>query len=159
MDDAADNGAALDPDGEPGSTDFSGASGVVVGDHATQHNQFHGAGRVARTAYLEQVKDIAPAKLRDRERELEELADFCRGAEPYIWWKGRPWAGKSALLARFALHPPQGMDVVCFFITGRLAAQADSTAFTEALLEQLASLTGQQLPASPALSARDLTPA
>jgi hypothetical protein len=53
------------------------------------------------------------------------------------------------------LHPPEGTDVACFFITGRLAAQADSTAFTEALLEQLAFLAGEQLPASLAPTARD----
>ena len=155
VDGAADVGAARDPARAPGDVHFPGAGVVVVGDHATQHNYSHGAGRVARAAYLEQVGDIAPTKLRDRERELEELADFCRGDEPYAWWQAGPWAGKSALIAWFALHPPEGMDVACFFITGRLAAQADSAAFNEALLEQLASLLGEQLPASPALSARD----
>lgn len=156
MEGIGDGGTARDPARETGGMHFPAARGVVVGDHATQHNHFHGDGRVARAAYLEQVReDIAPAVLRDREWELEELADFCRGDEPYIWWQAGPWAGKSALVAWFALHPPQGMDVACFFITGRLAAQADSSAFTEALLEQLASLLGEQLPASPALSVRD----
>jgi RNA polymerase sigma factor (sigma-70 family) len=47
------------------------------------------------------------------------------------------------------------MDVAAFFITARLAAQADSTAFSEALAEQLASLLGEQLPASAAIGNRD----
>jgi hypothetical protein len=40
-------------------------------------------------------------------------------------------------------------------VTGRLAEQADSTAFAEAVLEQVASLTGERLAASLALTARD----
>ena len=57
VDGAADVGAARDPDPrEPGDVHFPGAGVVVVGDHATQHNYFHGAGRVARAAYLEQVR-------------------------------------------------------------------------------------------------------
>lgn len=129
--------------------------GVLVGDHGTQHNHFNGPGRVAGTAYLEQVRDIGTAELRDRKRELQELADFCLGDEPCIWWQAGPWAGKSALMSWFVLHPPQNVDVICFFVTGRLAAQADSTAFTEAVLEQVASLTGERLPASLAPTARD----
>jgi len=38
-----------------------------------------------------------------------------------------------------------------FFVTARLATQADSTAFTDGLLDQLAALTGEQVPpAAPA---------
>jgi hypothetical protein len=56
---------------------------------------------------------------------------------------GRAVGRQSALTSWFALHPPEGIDVVCFFVTGRLSEQADSPAFTEALL---ACLAGQQLP-------------
>ena len=38
------------------------------------------------------------------------------------------------------------MRIVSFFITARLAAQDTREAFTEVLLEQLAELTGQDLP-------------
>lgn len=98
----------------------------------------------ALTAYREQLADIAPPKLRDRGQELTELVRFCAGTEPYRWLQAGPWAGKSALLASFARFPPRGVDVVSFFITSRFAGQSDSDAFTEALLEQLAALVGEQ---------------
>lgn len=62
-----------------------------------------------RSAYLAQVRQIAPPQLLDREAELDELARFCveeqRGA--YTWWRAGPWAGKSALLSTFVVHPPE----------------------------------------------------
>ena len=107
-------------------------------------------------AYLHQVRRIAPPDppgLVGRETELAELASFCldAGRGPYAWWQAGPWAGKSALLASFILrHPPEirkRVRFVSFFITARLAAQDTRQAFTEVMLEQLATLTGQALPA------------
>ncbi|MET9625932.1 trypsin-like peptidase domain-containing protein [Lentzea sp. NPDC006480] len=95
------------------------------------------------SAYQALIAEVAPEHLHGRERELGELARFCAGDEPYLWWQAGPWAGKSALLAWFALHPPDGVDVVSFFITGRWAGQSDSDAFTEALLDQLTALVGE----------------
>lgn len=94
-------------------------------------------------AYQALVAEAAPEQLHDRNWELGELVKFCAGDEPYLWWQAGPWAGKSALLAWFAQHPPSGVDVVSFFITGRWAGQSDSDAFTEALIEQLAALVGE----------------
>jgi transcriptional regulator with XRE-family HTH domain len=93
-----------------------------------------------RPAYLAQVRDIAPDALIGRERELAGWAQFCVGNDPYAWWQGRPWAGKSALASWFVLHPPGGTEVVSFFITGRLYGQADSDAFLDAMVEQLDAL-------------------
>ncbi|MFF9251769.1 P-loop domain-containing protein [Streptomyces globisporus] len=92
------------------------------------------------SAYKAQIADIAPDHLYDRERELDELARFCADEEAYFWWQARPWAGKTALLSWFALHPPAGVEVVSFFITSRFVGQADSDAFIEAMIDQLASL-------------------
>ena len=88
-----------------------------------------------------------------REAELAELAAFCLedGRGPYVWWQAGPWAGKSALLSTFVLHPPtlvaRRVRIVSFFITARLAGQGTRDAFTQLLLEQLAEVTGQELPA------------
>ena len=90
-----------------------------------------------RSAYLEQVRDIAPDALIGREDELADWAEFCAGTEAYAWWQAGPWAGKSALASWFVTHPPAGVDVVSFFITGRLSGQADSDAFLDAMIEQL----------------------
>ena len=108
------------------------------------------------SAYLQQVRRIAPPDppgLLGREAELAELAGFCLddGRGPYVWWQAGPWAGKSALLSTFVLRPPpevaERVRIVSFFITARLAAQDTREAFTQVLLEQLADLTGQDLPA------------
>ncbi|WP_406477953.1 caspase family protein [Streptomyces sp. NBC_01615] len=101
--------------------------------------------------YLAQIRDLAPLTLQDRQPELAELAAFCQGNEPYVLWQGGPWTGKTALLSSFALRPPPETDVVSFFITGRLAGQSDSMAFTDALIEQLALLLDE-----PSLSTRTL---
>jgi hypothetical protein len=106
---------------------------------------------VVRSAYQEQVRRIAPGELREREGELAELAAFCIEAEAarpaYLWWQAPAWAGKSALLAWFVLHPPEGVRVVSFFVTARYAGQSDRVAFVEVLIEQLAELLGRALPA------------
>ena len=99
-----------------------------------------GPGNFVRSAYLEQVRDIAPDTLVGRDGELAEWAEFCAGPEAHAWWQAGPWAGKTALASWFVTHPPAGADVVSFFITGRLAGQADSDAFLKAMIEQLAAL-------------------
>jgi hypothetical protein len=94
-------------------------------------------------AYQAQVRDIVPDRLLDRDAELDELVRFCAREQPYLWWQADPWAGKSALMAWFVLHPPAGVDVVSFFVTARLAGQSDSDACTDALIEQLGALVGE----------------
>ncbi|GAB2530884.1 caspase, EACC1-associated type [Nocardia heshunensis] len=101
------------------------------------------------TAYTTQIRDLAPEHgLIDRAAELVELAEFCVGDEPYVWWQAGPWAGKTALMSWFALHPPPGVRLVSFFITSRLAAQDDHHAFTDAVLEQLSALLPDQAAAA-----------
>jgi hypothetical protein len=96
-----------------------------------------------RASYLLQVRDIAPEVLLGRAEELLALAGF---AEPYGWWEGPPWAGKTALMAWFALHPPPDVDVVAYF------AGASGDTFLDAVSEQLAALAGRSVEA-PATSA------
>ncbi|MEV0034055.1 hypothetical protein [Nocardia sp. NPDC050793] len=101
------------------------------------------AGPVAPSLYLAQVREYLapPGGLRSRGDELEMLADFCRrGDQPYLWIQGAPWAGKTALLSWFVSNPPPDLTVIGFFVTNRLADQRDHTAFTTAVLDQLAVL-------------------
>ncbi|WP_030779927.1 trypsin-like peptidase domain-containing protein [Streptomyces sp. NRRL S-920] len=100
-------------------------------------------GALAQSAHVRQVRDIAPPRLVAREAEIEELVTFCAGRdEPYQWWQALPWSGKTALASTFVLHPPAGVRTVSFFVTARWAEQADSDAFTDALIAQLAPLAG-----------------
>ncbi len=90
----------------------------------------------AESAYLALVVDTAPDELIGREKDLKDWAEFCAGAAPYAWWQAGPWAGKTAMASWFVTHPPAGLDVVSFFITG-LSGQADGDAFLDAMIEQL----------------------
>ncbi|MCG5461947.1 hypothetical protein MED01_006820 [Micromonospora sp. MED01] len=111
-------------------------SGIVYGDVQV------GMQPVPRSGYGEQIRRIVPEVLVGREAELRELAAFCTAdaGDPYIWWRAGAWAGKTALMSWFALHPPPGVRVVPFFVTARFAAQNDRVAFTDVVLEQLGEL-------------------
>ena len=143
------------PAGEGAVSARGDISGIAsIGDYALnvqaeQATVNVGPGRaVARSAYRKQVERLAPPELVGREAELRELAAYCTdpGLGPYVWWQAPAWAGKSALLSTFVLHPPPGVQVVAFFITARLGGQDTREAFTEVMLEQLAELLGQDLP-------------
>jgi hypothetical protein len=115
-------------------------------------------GAPVRTRYRQQVLRIVPPFLVGRDTELAELAEFCTAPEPrrpYTWWRGDAWAGKSALMSWFVLHPPQGIRLVSFFITAQLASQDNRVAFIENVLEQLAVLLGEPVPAPLTESIRD----
>lgn len=131
-----------------------GGVGIGAADRVTINLGFPQS--IARSAYQQQVRRIAPPDppgLLGREVELAELAQFCLEPDcgPYVWWQAGAWAGKSALLSTFVLRPPpevhDRVQIVSFFITARLAAQDTREAFTQVLLEQLAEVTGQSLPA------------
>ena len=103
--------------------------------------------QLLRSAYLEQVRNIAPDVLIGRDTELAEWAEFCAGPETYAWWQAGQLAGKTALASWFVTHPPAGVDIVSFFITGH----GDSNAFLDAMIEQLNAINsvgGQTAPAA-----------
>ncbi|MET9524803.1 trypsin-like peptidase domain-containing protein [Streptomyces coeruleorubidus] len=108
-----------------------------------------------REAYEAQLRDMAPQVLEDRDAELRRLAEFCGGPDPYLWVQAPPWAGKTALVAWLALHPPRGVVPVWFFVTARLAGQADSPACTEAFVQQLAVVAGREPTRHAAPAVRD----
>lgn len=103
---------------------------------------------IARSAYRQQIRRIAPELLEGRQAELVELSEFCTRAEgpSWAWWQAPAWSGKSALMASFVLNPPDGVQIVSFFVTARWAGQSDRTAFADIVLEQLAELAGLPLP-------------
>ncbi|MEU8816719.1 hypothetical protein [Actinoplanes sp. NPDC048796] len=108
------------------------------------------------SGYVAQLRDMAPLELYDREPELAELTRWCTdGDDRYVWWQAEARAGKSALMAWFALRPPGRTWIISFFVTGRYAGHADNTAFTSELLDQLSVMTGEQLPVLASPPARD----
>ncbi|MGW5667380.1 hypothetical protein [Micromonospora sp. NPDC003776] len=146
------------PDSATAWLDAGDVRGLQVGSHNTQHNQFGYEPPVVRSAYLEQVRRIVPPELKDRDAELAELAAFCAGDPEYAyaWWRAPAWAGKSALMSWFALHPPPGVRIISFFVTGRHHRQNDRKAFVDNVLEQLAELLERRsLPAGLTDSTQD----
>ncbi|WP_320065488.1 hypothetical protein [Micromonospora sp. RTGN7] len=122
--------------------DADHAYGVQVGANNTQYNSYGYVPPVVRSAYVEQIRRIVPPDLKGRDAELAELGAFCTG-EPdyrYAWWRAPAWAGKSALMSWFVLHPPVGVRIVSFFVTARHHQQNDRRAFLDNVLEQLADL-------------------
>ncbi|MFJ2767360.1 hypothetical protein [Streptomyces sp. NPDC087300] len=117
---------------------------VVTGDHSPVTLVPR-----ARSAYWEQVKRIVPPRCAGRESELAALADICRAADgpSHTWLRGGAWAGKTGLLSWFALHPPPGVRIVPFFVTAHYGAYNGVAAYVEIVMEQLAELVGESLPA------------
>ena len=98
-------------------------------------------------ALADQLAEIVPVNgLQDRDEELAELTEFCAGSDSYAYWQAPPWAGKTALVATFAQHPPAGVTVVPYFVTARQAGENDSTGFLRAVSAQLAALMSEDLP-------------
>ncbi|MFE3547388.1 hypothetical protein ACFXN2_01815 [Streptomyces kronopolitis] len=105
-------------------------------------------------SYAAWIEDhILSAQLVDREAELQELAEFCSGPDrpggsAYRWWQAPPWAGKSALVADFALrHRPDSVEVVSCFITDRLGRN-DQSVFLETVMRQLALIAQREVGAA-----------
>ena len=118
-------------------------SGIVSTGHNAVNIQIGGALPPAQSLYLHQVRRIAPPRLLGREAELVELAAFFpESTREYRWWRADAWAGKSAVMSWFVLHPPSRVRIVSFFVTARMAAQNDRGAFVENVLEQLQALLG-----------------
>jgi len=80
---------------------------------------------------------LAPGVLIARDEDLARLAAFVRSPERWRWVQGPPFAGKTALLAWFALHPPEGIDVAACFLR-RTTGQANADYAVDVLTRQLA---------------------
>uniref|UniRef100_A0A8D3WI47 Tetratricopeptide repeat protein n=1 Tax=Streptomyces pratensis (strain ATCC 33331 / IAF-45CD) TaxID=591167 RepID=A0A8D3WI47_STRFA len=100
-----------------------------------------GQARAPRSGYMLEVQELSAQRFEGREAELAAMAAFSSAPEAdtsgYWRWLAPAWAGKTALMAHFALHPPPDTDVLAFFVTARMADRADRTAFLSALESQL----------------------
>ncbi|UXX97437.1 ATP-binding protein [Streptomyces sp. AD2-2] len=95
--------------------------------------------------------NFRPDLLVAREMEIRELEGFCTGTpegdwSAYLWWQAGPWAGKTALLAEFAMrHRPPGLEVASCFITDRLGNNTREEFLAE-ISPQLAAIAGRTPP-------------
>ncbi|MFI7347901.1 hypothetical protein ACIBSR_16735 [Streptomyces sp. NPDC049936] len=127
--------------------DADGDLGVVVtGDHNSTTTIMgdvivNGASKAPLSVYEAEIRILAATHFEGREKELAEMSTFALGDHahgPSYWrWLAPAWSGKTALMAQFALNPPDGVHVLAFFITARLAGRSDRTAFLSMLQQQL----------------------
>jgi hypothetical protein len=88
--------------------------GFVAGDVTRFRDAYHCLGPRARGL---SPGRFAAADFGDRDAELAEIAEFCGGDQPYSWWLGDPWVGKTVLAAHAVTNPPPGVEVVSFFVS------------------------------------------
>ena len=81
--------------------------------------------------------DLLPPVLVARDQDLAGLAAFVGSQQRWRWIQGAAFAGKTALLAWFALHPPEGVDVAACFLR-RTTGQAHADYALDVLTRQLA---------------------
>lgn len=80
---------------------------------------------------------LAPRVLVARDDELAGLAAFAGSGDRWRWVQGDAFAGKTALLAWFALHPPPDLDVAACFLA-RTTGDANAAYALDVLNRQLA---------------------
>jgi hypothetical protein len=77
-----------------------------------------------------------------RADELADLAAFCHGPQRWRWIQADAFAGKTAVLATFVLHPPANVDVAACFHR-RATGQATADYILDILCRQLAGHTAK----------------
>jgi trypsin-like peptidase len=88
------------------------------------------------------AQDLAPRVLIGRDAELAALREFAGSDLQWRWLQGDAFAGKTALLAWFTLHPPEGVDVVGCFLR-RTTGDNGADYALDVLIRQLALLAGR----------------
>jgi Trypsin-like peptidase domain len=89
------------------------------------------------------VEALSPRALLGRSAELVALEEFTRSNRRWRWIQGNAFAGKTALMAWFALHPPDRVDVAACFM--RRASGEDTAEYAlDVLTRQLALLAGRR---------------
>jgi len=86
---------------------------------------------------------LAPRVLIGRGAELAALEEFTSSGARWRWIQGDAFAGKTALMAWFALHPPERVDVAACFL--RRASGEDTAEYAlDVLTRQLALLADRR---------------
>ena len=86
---------------------------------------------------------LAPAGTDRPERRAGRLEDFAGSDTRWRWIQGDAFAGKTALLAWFALHPPDRVDVVACFLR-RTTGENTADYALDVLTRQLALLADRR---------------
>ncbi|MDK0519525.1 hypothetical protein [Streptomyces sp. ML-6] len=68
------------------------------------------------------VRNLSGEALQHYKSGLRTMYDFATepavDAPSYLWWQAPQWAGKTTLLKNFVEQPPEGVDLVHYFVSG-----------------------------------------
>jgi hypothetical protein len=123
-------------------------SNVFVGGDASAADEYAQAlgqpvaldTRTRYQAAIEKIFARCPEPV-DRAVEFAQVTDFLTGDEPYFWWMGEPYCGKTTLAAAIAAAPPPNVVTVAFFVDRLGGTRLQD--FRTAVADQLAPLAGQ----------------
>ena len=102
-------------------------TGVVINDH------------------IEVLRVLAPDTLVDREQELADLKAFvCSSDDVWYAMEADMVSGKTAVMASFALNPPDDVHMVSFFIRRTGGDENDRGTFAFVMGAQLAKILGHE---------------
>ena len=95
--------------------------------------------------HIEVLRVLAPDTLVDREQELADLEAFVRNSND-VWYamEADMVSGKTAVMASFALNPPDDVHMVSFFIRRTGGDENDRGAFAFVMGAQLAKILGHE---------------
>jgi len=95
---------------------------------------------------IEVLRVLAPDHLEDRESEMADLEAFVHSADDISWYamEADMVSGKTAVMASFALNPPDDVHMVSFFIRRTGGDGNDRGRFAFVMGAQLAKILGHE---------------
>lgn len=95
--------------------------------------------------HIEMLRHLAPDTLVDREQELADLEAFVRNSDG-VWYamEADMVSGKTAVMASFALNPPDDVHMASFFIRRIGGDGSDRGSFAFVMSAQLAKILGHE---------------
>ena len=86
------------------------------------------------------ARTLSPPVLHGRKHTKTAIASSLLSDSQYLWIRGEPWAGKTALAADLVLNPPPDAEVVSFFVVSRLLGSNDLRSYAASVTPQLANV-------------------
>ena len=95
--------------------------------------------------HIEVLRELAPDRLEDRESEMTDLEAFVRSSDD-VWYamEADMVSGKTAVMASFALNPPDDVHMASFFIRRIGGDGSDRGSFAFVMSAQLAKILGHE---------------
>ena len=96
--------------------------------------------------HIKALRELAPDRLEDRESEMADLEAFVHSSDDVSWYamEADMVSGKTAVMASFALNPPDDVHMASFFIRRIGGDGSDRGSFAFVIGAQLAKILGHE---------------